>query len=75
MSKEGVVALIEKALSDEAFKAQLKANSKEALSQFDLTEEEIKAIAGGSEEQLKALGLDERLSKSVFGGGLGITFS
>ena len=64
MSKEGVVALIEKVLSDETFKAEMKANPDKALSDFDLTEDEKTAIRSGSEEQLKALGLDERLSKT-----------
>jgi hypothetical protein len=73
MSKEGVASLIEKALSDEGFQAELKADPQKALGQFELTEDEIKAITSGSEDQLKALGLDERLSKSFFGGGLGFT--
>ena len=73
MSKEGVVSFVEKAINDEAFQAELKENPEAALSQFDLTEEEKSAIKSGSEEELKALGLDERLSKMTpFGGGTGI---
>ncbi len=63
MSKEGVVDFIEKALNDKAFQAQLKANADKALRQFDLSESEIAAIKSGSDEELKALGLDERLTK------------
>ena len=66
MSKEGVVAFIEKAIGDEGFQTQLKADPAKVLSEFDLTEEEKEAIRSGGEEKLKALGLDERLSK--FGG-------
>ena len=66
MSKEGVVAFIERAISDEAFQAQLKSEPDKILGQFDLTQEEISAIKSGSEEELKALGLDARLSKMSF---------
>ena len=54
MSEEGVVNFLEKALNDEAFKAQVKSDPDKALSQFDLTEEEKSAIKNGSEDQLKA---------------------
>ena len=63
MSKEAVVAFVEKALNDESFQAQLKSDLPKALGQFDLTEEEQQAIKSGGEDNLKALGLDERLSK------------
>ena len=63
MSTEGVVAFIEKALGDETFQAQLKADPDKVLGQFDLSEAEIAAIKSGGEEELKNLGLDERLSK------------
>lgn len=63
MSAEGVVSFIEKAIGDETFQAQLKADPDEVLSQFDLTETEVAAIKSGGEEELKSLGLDERLSK------------
>ena len=66
MSKEGVVAFIEKAIGDESFQAELKAGPGKAMAQFDLTEEEQQAIKDGGEDELKALGLDERLTK--FGG-------
>ena len=74
MSREGVVDFIEKVLNDQSFQAQLKTDPEKALSQFDLTDEEKAAVKNGSEEELKSLGLDVRLSKtSFFGleGGLG----
>ena len=43
--------------------AQLKAEPDVALCQFDLTDEEIAAIKTGGQDQLRNLGLDERLSK------------
>ena len=66
MSKEGVVAFIERAISDEAFQAQLKSEPDKTLGRFDLTQDEINAIKSGSEEELKALRLDARLSKMSF---------
>ena len=68
MSKEGVVSFVEKALSNQAFQSQLKENPEAALNQFDLTDGEREAIRSGSEEDLKAMGLDTRLSKTVFFG-------
>ena len=68
MSKEGVVSFVEKALSDAAFQSQLKADPDKAMGQFDLTDDERTAIRSGSEEELKALGLDRRLSKTAFFG-------
>ena len=59
-----MVSFIEKALNDEAFKSELKSDPGKAMNQFDLTEDERTAIQSGSEDELKALGLDERLSKN-----------
>lgn len=71
MSVEGVAAFLEKALNDEAFQAQLKEDPDRALGEFDLTDSEIDAIKSGGEEELQALGVDERLSKlAFFGGGI-----
>ncbi len=61
-----MVAFLDKILNDESFQAKLKAEPETALSEFDLTEDEITAIRSGSEEQLEALGLDARLSKYGF---------
>ena len=63
MSSEGIAAFLERALNDEGFQLSFKADPDEALSQFDLTDEEISAIKNGGREHLRALGLDERLSK------------
>ena len=63
MSKAGVLAFIERAIDDESFRAQLKADPDMVLAKFDLNEDEISAIMNGGQEELKALGLDVRLSK------------
>ena len=52
MSMEGVSAFVEKALNDEKFQAELKADPNTALTQFDLTPDEIAAIKSGSEERV-----------------------
>ena len=63
MSQEGVSAFLERVLNDEGFRTRLMADADEALSQFDLTDEEVLAIKTGGEERLKNLALDARLSK------------
>jgi hypothetical protein len=63
MSKEAVVAVIERAIEDEEFRRKLLESPDEALSGYDLTPEEAEALKGGDEAKLRAMGLDERLSK------------
>lgn len=55
MSSQGVEEFIDKVLSDQAFQDRLDAEPDEALSQFDLTEDEIAAIKMGNEEQSNTL--------------------
>jgi hypothetical protein len=66
MSKEAVVAVIERAIEDEAFRRMLSESPDEALSGYDLTPEEAEALKSGDEPKLRAMGLDERLSKWRF---------
>ncbi len=63
MSREGLVHFITRAMEDESFRAQVKANPDAALAQFDLTVEEIAAIKSGDRSKLQDLGVDERVSK------------
>lgn len=63
MSREGVVTLITRALEDEKFRAEIKANPEAALAQFDLTAEEIAAIKSGDASRLGDVAVDERVSK------------
>ena len=64
MSLKGVADFIEKALTDSAFQAELRADPDKALSRFDLSKEEKAAIkiCGGGRLMLQ---LDDRLSKSA----------
>jgi hypothetical protein len=69
MSKAGVEALVQKAMSDENFRKQLKENPNAALAGYDLTAEERAAIASGNSAKLRELGVDERITKSaIFSG-------
>jgi len=63
MSREGVVKLITRALEDEKFRGEIKANPEAALAQFDLTAEEIAAIKSGDTSRLGDVAVDERVSK------------
>ena len=63
MSSTAVAAFLERALTDEAFQAELRVDPHEVMTQFDLTYEERAAILSGSAEDVRDLGLDERLSK------------
>ena len=63
MSREGVVTLITRALEDEKFRAEIKANPDAALAKFDLTAEEIAAIKSGDTSHLGDVAVDERVSK------------
>jgi hypothetical protein len=65
MSKAGVEALAQKAMSDESFRQQLKSNPDAALAGYDLTAEEKAAIKSGNSAKLRELGVDERITKSV----------
>ena len=74
MSKSGVEALVKKAMSDETFRKQIKDNPEVALAGYDLTPEEKAAIKSGNAAKLRELGVDERITKSVWqdlGGGEG----
>ncbi|MGH2452361.1 MAG: Os1348 family NHLP clan protein [bacterium] len=65
MSREGVVSFVTRAMEDEAFRAQLKANPDATLAQFDLTAEEIAAIKSADPTKLEHLGVDERVTKTT----------
>lgn len=66
MSKAGVEALAQKAMSDESFRQQIKSNPDTALAGYDLTAEEKAAIKSGNAAKLRELGVDERITKSAF---------
>jgi hypothetical protein len=63
---QAVTQILERALSDITFREQLKTNFDAAIKGYDLTPDEITALKKGDEATLRAMGVDERLSK---GGG------
>jgi hypothetical protein len=66
MSKAAVESVLQKAMSDERFRTSLKQDPDSALKGYDLTVDERSAITSGSAAQLKAMGVDERITKSAF---------
>lgn len=65
MSKAGVEALAQRAMSDESFRQQIKSNPDTAMAGYDLTAEEKAAIKSGNTAKLRELGVDERITKSA----------
>ena len=63
MSNQVVLQLLERAISDQAFAGQLRADFDAAVKGYDLTAEEGAALKTGDEAGLHAMGVEERLSK------------
>ncbi len=66
MSKRGLIQVLERALNNESFREQLNTNFDAAVRGYDLTADEIAALKKGDEATLRAMGVDERLSKPVY---------
>lgn len=71
MGKSTVHEVIQRAISDAAFRRQLQANPKKALGGFSLSPEETAAITSGDPARLTALGVDQRMSKAFALGAFG----
>src|SRR2546428_9110279 len=71
MSKETLTKVVQRAISDGAFRRQLANDPATALRGFDLTPNETAAIRSGDSGRLSALGVDVRMSKAfpLAGGG------
>jgi hypothetical protein len=69
--------VIQRAISDGAFRRQLQSDPATALRGFNLTADEIAAIRSGDSSKLMSLGVDQRMSKAytVGGGFLGASRS
>lgn len=63
MSLDALTTLIQRANDDPEFRRQLQFDPHQAFSGFELTSAEFNALKSGKAEQLRALGLDETLSK------------
>src|SRR3989454_6202290 len=55
--------VIQRAISDAAFRRQLQSNPEAALRGFKLTSEELAALRSGDAGRLTSLGIDQRMSK------------
>ena len=64
MTSKQLGTVIQRAISDGAFRRQLQSDPTAALRGFDLTSDEVAAIRGGDPTKLSALGVDQRLSKT-----------
>ncbi len=64
MSKQTVNQLIQRAVSDAAFRRELQRDPASALAGFDLSKDERAAITSGDPTRLTALGVDQRMSKA-----------
>src|SRR3989440_7261466 len=77
MASKNLGAVIQRAISDGAFRRQLQSDPAAALRGFNLSPDEIAAIRSGDSGKLMSLGVDQRMSKAftVGGGFLGATRS
>lgn len=66
MSVQAVTQVLERAVSDRSFREQLKTNFDAAIEGYELTAEETAALRKGDQAGLRAIGMDERLSKGPF---------
>jgi len=64
MSKSTVNQVVQRAISDAAFRRQLQSDPHKALKGFDLSADERSAITAGDPARLTALGVDQRMSKA-----------
>ncbi len=65
VSKAGLQQVVS-AMADETFRRRVKENPDSALASYDLTADEKAAIKSGNTAKLHELGVDERVTKSVF---------
>src|SRR6266550_6986668 len=65
MSSKNLEKVIQRAISDAAFRRLLQSNPEAALRGFKLTTEEVTAIRASDAGRLMSLGIDQRMSKAV----------
>ena len=64
MSKESLAKVIQRSISDAAFRRQLATDPSGALRGYDLSGDETAAIRSGDSRRLTALGVEQRMSKA-----------
>src|SRR5690242_5108765 len=70
MASKNLGAVIQRAISDGAFRRQLQSDPAAALRGFNLTPDEVAAIRSGDSSKLMSLGVDQRMSKAFTVGNL-----
>src|SRR5919197_956424 len=74
MSSKNLDKVIQRAISDAAFRRQLQTNPAAALRGFKLTDDELAALRSGDAGKLSSLGIDQRISKAfTVGGQMGLS--
>jgi hypothetical protein len=68
MASKNLGAVIQRAISDGAFRRQLQSDPAAALRGFNLTADEIAAIRSSDSSKLMSLGVDQRMSKAFTAG-------
>jgi hypothetical protein len=72
MASPNLTRVIQRAISDAAFRRLLQSNPEAALRGFKLTSDEVAALRSGDSAKLISFGVDQRMSKVfVFGDGIG----
>src|SRR5438876_8749863 len=61
--------VVQRAISDAAFRSQLRSDPAKALRGFNLSPEETRALTSGDATKLVALGIDQRMSKVFIAAG------
>ena len=69
MASKNLGAVIQRAISDGAFRRQLQSDPAAALRGFNLSPDEIAAVRSGDSSKLMSLGVDQRMSKAFTLGG------
>jgi hypothetical protein len=67
MSLKGLEEILERGAREPDFADKIKKDPK-LLDQYDLTDQERKALLSGERDALEALGLEERMTNSLFRG-------
>ncbi len=71
MASKNLGAVIQRAISDGAFRRQLQSDPAAALRGFNLSPDEIAAVRSGDSSKLMSLGVDQRMSKAFTLGAAG----
>jgi hypothetical protein len=75
MASKNLGAVIQRAISDGAFRRQLQSDPAAALRGFNLTPDEIAAVRSSDSSKLMSLGVDQRMSKAFSAGVAGASRS